>query len=104
MEAVVLTVITQIVGIALAAMCGWLSSQLKKNTAHNDAMRKGMKTVLRKDIVDAYEKHVTEGKPMSVERRHEIEETFRAYEALGGNGTGRQMYEELNNLPITIIR
>lgn len=67
-------------------------------------MRKTFKAVLRKDLVDAYRDYVTDGKPLTVERKHEITEGYEAYAYWGGNGTGRDMYEGICEVPVAIIK
>ena len=66
--------------------------------------RRMNKAVLRRDLVDAYEKHVVDGRPLTVERRHEITEEYEAYAHYGGNGTGRHMYEAICELPVEIVK
>lgn len=62
-----------------------------------------MKVILRSSIMDAYDKYVVASAPLTVERKREIDEAWAAYSALGGNGTGRQMYEDICELPIAIV-
>lgn len=101
--------IPQIVGYVLsftvAGVCGWLLARVKRLGAQDKAMRDGMKAVLRKELIDDYEKYVANGRNqvMTVERRHEIDEVYRAYETLGGNGTGKAMYAELCKIEVSII-
>lgn len=66
--------------------------------------RRMNKAVLRKDLVDAYERHVVDGRPLTVERRHEITECYEAYAHYGGNGTGKHMYEAICDIPVEIVK
>lgn len=91
---------SQIISIAVAALCGWLGSQVVMLRRRDDALYCGMKVLLRATLLDAYERHVTNQTPLSLERKREIDEAFDAYSALGGNGTGKQLYEELCEIPI----
>lgn len=91
---------SQIISIIVAAACGWLGSQVVMLRRRDEALYTGMKVLLRATLTDAYEHHVTEGKPLSLERKREIDEAYEAYRALGGNGTGKQLYEELCEVPI----
>lgn len=80
------------------------SREAEKQRKHDEAVDRALKATLRHDLVDAYEKHVTDGKPLSVERKHEITESYHAYRELGGNGTGKAMYEGICEVPITIVK
>lgn len=68
------------------------------------ALADGMRVLLRKQLVDAYDRYVHQHARMTVERRSEIDETYRVYHALGGNGTVTAMYKELQELDIWIER
>lgn len=81
-----------------------LYEEVRADAGKREALYKGMKASLRKDLVDAYRDHVTEGKPLTVERMHEITEGYNAYRALGGNGTGKAMYEGICEVPIAIVK
>lgn len=80
------------------------SEEAEKQRRHDEAVDRALKATLRKDLVDSFEKYVTDGKPLTVERKHEITESFLAYRELGGNGTGAAMYEAVNEVPITIMK
>ena len=41
---------------------------------------------------------------MSILDKENVEHMFKEYENLGGNGTVKQMYEELLGLPIKIVK
>ena len=96
-------IILQILGIVVAGACGWLASQVARLSKRDSALYEGMKVILRSSLADAYEMYVTEQRPLTLERKREIDEAWEAYAALGGNGTGRQMYAELCERPIKRI-
>lgn len=77
--------------------------EAERQRRHDEAVDRALKATLRKDLVDAMEKYVTNGKPLTVERKHEITESFLAYKELGGNGTGQAMYDAICEVPISII-
>ena len=94
---------SQVISIIVAAVCGWLGASVSRLKKRDAALYEGMKVILRSSITDAYERYVTEEAPLTVERKREIDEAWAAYAALGGNGTGRQMYEDICEVPITIV-
>ena len=67
-------------------------------------MALGMKALLRGQIVNFYDTYHNQERPLSVERRRELDEMYTAYHALGGNGTVTAMYEELKASDIWIVR
>lgn len=94
---------SQVISIIVAAVCGWLGASVSRLKKRDAALYEGMKVILRSSIMDAYDKYVVASAPLTVERKREIDEAWAAYSALGGNGTGRQMYEDICELPIAIV-
>lgn len=93
-------ILAQIISILVAAACGWLGAQVSRLRRKDEALYCGMKVLLRTTIADAYEAYVTNQTPLSMERKREVDEAYEAYAALGGNSTGKQMYEEICERPI----
>lgn len=90
----------QVVSIIVAAVCGWLGARFSMLRKRDEALYCGMRVLLRSSLNDAYVYYVTDQHPLSLERKREIDEAYEAYAALGGNGTGRQLYEELCEIPV----
>lgn len=65
---------------------------------------KAMKTLLRRELVDAYRDHVTNGVPLTVERFHEISDVHDAYNGFHGNGTGDAMFDAIREKQIHIVQ
>lgn len=81
-----------------------LQAEMKKTKSDHDRLvDKGMKVLLRRELVDAYRDHVTNGMPLTVERFHEITEVHEAYNGFGGNGTGDAMYDAIAERQIHIV-
>lgn len=102
----ILSALCAIVG----ALTGWIISARRSRSEREreiakkqDAIREGVLALLRAQLVDAYEKYVVHGAPLTVERRHEIDRAFAAYKALGGNGTIERLYAEICKLPTHIV-
>lgn len=91
---------SQIVSIVVAALCGWLGAKFTTLRKRDEALYCGMRVLLRSSLNDAYVYYVTDQHPLSLERKREIDEAYEAYAALGGNGTGKQLYEELCEIPV----
>lgn len=93
-------IIAQIISIVVAAVCGWLGARFSMLRKRDEALYCGMRVLLRSSLNDAYVYYVTDQHPLSLERKREIDEAYEAYSALGGNGTGAQLYEELCEIPV----
>ena len=92
----------QVMGIVIAAACGWLAAQVKRLSTRDAALNAGIKALLRKELLNDFEKYVQNGDTLTIERKREIDECYEAYKTLGGNGVGKQLYEKLCNVKIDV--
>ena len=67
------------------------------------AIENGVQALLRNELIRRYREYETKGE-ITILDKENIEHLFKEYENLGGNGTVAQMYEEILNLPIKIIK
>lgn len=100
MEAIQPYLLGWLVPTVLAAVAGYLTGKVQRITARDKAMEQGMCVLLRGEITRAYQRHIIDQKPMTVECRRQIDEIWVAYHDLGGNGVGKSMYEELCEIKI----
>lgn len=92
----------QVLSFAVAGVCGWLVARVRQLNRQDAALYSGMKALLRKELMNDFETYVVNQRPLSVERKREIDECYEAYSALGGNGTGKQMYDKLCNVKVQL--
>ena len=101
-----MTVAGWIAGPITAALIGWLAASLRaarKREKERDARREeerraysdGMRVLLKERLYDMHERYVVHGEPMPYGAKEREESVYRAYHALGGNGTGTHLHEEL---------
>lgn len=95
---------SQVIGIGVAAACGYLGATATRLKARDAALYEGMKAVLRRQLVDDFEEYVIDGRAMSIERKQEITDCYAAYHALGGNGVGAEMYDKLKNVKVQVVK
>lgn len=92
-------ILTQLVGWVvtsfLGACGGVLLTRARKSREEDAAMRDGMRSLLRSQLVEMHHKYVVEGQPCSVDEHDNAEQVYKAYHALGGNGTGTHLYQEI---------
>ena len=96
---------TWAVTAALAALCGWLKGRLKRQDAarqaieaEQEAMKSGLQAILHDRIYQAH-RYYTQLGFCPLNDKKNIEYLFRPYAALGGNGTGKQAFDDIMNLP-----
>ena len=69
----------------------------------NNSIEKGLVALLRDRLIQTYREYEVKGE-ISILDKENIEDMFKQYENLGGNGTVKKMYEELLELPTKIIK
>lgn len=96
------TVFSVVLSAVLGAVLGWVAGARKHRMeeaerieAKTDANNDLTKCIARIFLVDFYDRFVVADERMSIERWEEIDRLYKAYKALGGNGTGDKLYNEL---------
>lgn len=102
MEMIQPYIIGWLVSTVLSAIAGYLAGKVKRFSARDKAIENGLRCILRGEITRAYQRHIIDGRPMTLECRRQLDEFWKAYHELGGNGTGQSMYEELCEMPIDV--
>lgn len=100
MEVLSNPIAAQVVSIIVAGVCGWLAAQLRGIKRRDEALYAGMRALLRGRVIDAYEDHIIEGRPMSVERKESAHRVYLAYKELGGNGVVSSMHDAIMAVPV----
>ena len=80
-----------------------LKQKQEEQENKNKAIENGVQALLRNELIRRYREYESKGE-MSILDKENIEHMFKEYENLGGNGTVKQMYDELLELPIKIVR
>ena len=91
-----------IIPTSLGAIIGFLISNFKRNRTKEKAIEEGVQALLRNELVRRYREYEIKGE-LSILDKENIEEMFKQYENLGGNGTVKQLMTELMHLPTKII-
>ena len=100
------TVAGWLAGPVVAAVISWLAASLRavrKRSEEHDARRDaehaalmaGMRELMRRELYDMHRRYVVGGEPMPYDEKEREESVYRVYHALGGNGTGTHVHEEL---------
>lgn len=107
-------ILNYIIPTVLGGIIGILTSKIKQIKVKNQkeekeqddkskAIELGVQALLRNELIRRYREYETK-KEMSILDKENVEAMFKQYENLGGNGTVREMYKDLLELPIKIIK
>ncbi|GAB6107826.1 hypothetical protein [Fusibacter bizertensis] len=94
--------IQAIFAAAIGVMGGALKrmkKQYEKAKADNEAMRCGMKALLRAEIISTYN-HYKSAKVLPIYARENLYGLYKEYEALGGNGAIKDLMEIASEWPL----
>ncbi len=75
-----------------------LKERLKKIDEKNELLSNGLRSMLRQDIINTYDKYMKKGYA-EVYVKDNIQDMYKNYHALGGNGTITHLVEEFMDLP-----
>lgn len=106
MTPVIQDVISGLILAAVSWATGWMARSVKHlrerdrqheliQAAHDKAMEEGLRTLLRAELREFHHRYVDLHEPLAPSMAEEVERVYHAYHALGGNGTGTRMYEEI---------
>lgn len=91
----ILTVLGWVLSPVCASLVTYIVTKRKAGKAHEEAMQKGMLVLLRQKLIDYHREYVASGKPCPVRIKEQATAAYEAYAALGGNGTGEQLWKEI---------
>ena len=105
-------VISYLVTAILSAVIGFISTKLKNNVQEQKekdeeekkkikTLENGVRALLKNELVQAYREFKDKGE-ISILDRENLEEMFKEYKELNGNGTLTKMMNELLNLKTKI--
>ena len=83
---------------ALGAFTTYLGMRYKKVTRENNALKNGMQSLLRNNIIDAHDKYMKK-KYCPIYAKESLTKTYDSYHALGGNGVVTKLYNDIMALP-----
>lgn len=76
-------------------LCGGCATTLGVMAKWGRAIICGMRALLRADLNRIHREYVQAGKPVPIEVKDEADDVYAAYHALGGNGVGTHLHEEI---------
>lgn len=85
-------------GVVTAALT-WGYKRLAKRVKEQEAIKEGVLAILHDRLFQAGRYHISQGY-ISLEELKNVEYLYRSYHALGGNGTGTEIWERIKDLPL----
>lgn len=73
--------------------------KMKAEKEEREAIRKGMLAILHDRLYQGCKEHIRE-KKIDDDDMHNMEYIYNSYHALGGNGTGTELFERIKKLPL----
>lgn len=83
----------------VAIYCRHIAKQVRKEREEQKALRDGMRSLLRRQIIADCEQAAREGY-CETKMKDTINDMYTAYHALGGNGVVSRLKEQTMNLPV----
>lgn len=101
---IIVSVITWVITGVLGVVAGWAYKGMKDaKEAHQDEIRAnesrmvalcdGVRSLLRCELVRSHREFVQEGRAMNLSDLEYSQRVYESYHALGGNGTGTQLWD-----------
>lgn len=90
-----LTLISWVAVPIFSAAVAYLIASLKAKNSYDEAMKQGMRALLRQQLINYHKEYVASGNPCPVRIKEQATAIYDAYHAIGGNGTGTQLWREI---------
>ncbi len=88
-----------ILNILITLTCRLMLKAVRQERNRNVAIMRGTKALLRSQILNMYNHYYEEKEYFPIYARENVEELYRYYSLLGGNGTITQLIEKMRELP-----
>ena len=96
-------VVSYLVPTILGGVVGFIYTKLKRNKKRDMAIEAGVQALLRNELIRRYREYEIKGE-ISILDRENLEEMFKQYENLGGNGAVKKLMNELLEIPTKVIK
>lgn len=93
------TILNSCLGVLCAGLFGLISTRLKKMNSRQEGRDKVIMALAHDDLY-RYAQFYIMSNQITPEEMKNLEHIYDGYHALGGNGTGTELYERCKELPI----
>ena len=88
-----------VLNIMVTLTCRFMLKAVHREKNRNEAIMQGTKALLRSQILSMYNHYYEDKEYFPIYARENVEELYRYYSLLGGNGTITQLIEKMRGLP-----
>ncbi len=103
MEEIVGLIIRWLVPFILGTIATSIIGIIKKDRSKDKAIENAVQALLRNELIRRYREYKTKGE-MTILDKENIEHMFEEYKNLGGNGTVKELMEELLEVPTKVVK
>jgi len=103
MEELMKLIVAWLVPFILGTISTYAISIIKKDRKKDKSMESAVQALLRNELVRRYREYKTKGE-MTILDRENIEHMFEEYKNLGGNGTVKELMDELLEVKTKVIK
>lgn len=91
---------TAIIASIATLLVSRLTGVIGNSRDEMDALKEGMRTLLRNELVAAHREWYEEKGYITLETLEFCHQTYEAYHGLGGNGSGDKLFNDIKTLPV----
>ena len=88
---------------AMGFLTRFIINETKKNSKKEKAIKNGVQALLRNELIRRYREYKAKGE-ISILDKENIEHMFTEYKNLGGNGTVKELMDDLLEVPTKVIK
>lgn len=103
MEVIITEVIKWIIPFILGAIVSLAIRIIEKDRKRDKSIENAVQALLRNELIRRYREYKTKGE-MTILDKENIEHMFEEYKNLGGNGTVKELMDELLEVPTKVIK
>lgn len=87
----------------LGIIATFIIDSFKRNTKKEKAIENGVQSLLRNELIRGFREYKSKGE-MTILDKENMEHMFNAYTDLDGNGTVKNLYDNMSEIPIKIVK
>lgn len=99
-EIIISPFFTAIIASIATLLVSRLTGVIGNSRDEMDALKEGMRTLLRNELVAAHREWYEEKEYITLEALEFCHQTYEAYHGLGGNGSGDKLFNDIKSLPV----
>ena len=103
MEDIVKLIISWLVPFILGTIATSIIGIIKKDRKKDKAIENAVQALLRNELIRRYREYKVKGE-MTILDKENIEHMFEEYKNLGGNGTVKELMDELLEVPTKVVK